>query len=261
MSSIYNEILKQYDMLNVKDVLPVAHIRIKPNIGILLDEYGNFQAATVIENERCSIPCTINSESRTLNIAPHPIHDNMSYVSNYYPKYKNRHDLYMKQLESYINEVDDRLAKSVYKYLQKNTIHDDIANLLLQQPLQEDKAMIVFATKNNRDTISKKWIEYYVHMLPKNGMCSITGEMDYIPDKYPKGIRSSSDMSKLFISNNRESDSMPVLAPGYIASQKILHTLQFMMYEGDSWAYGVLKDNIDKIPDKWKKRVEKYYSK
>lgn len=34
-----------------------------------------------------------------------------------------------------------------------------------------------------------------------------------------------------------------------------------MMYEGDSWAYGVLKDNIDKIPDKWKKRVEKYYSK
>lgn len=261
MSSIYNEILKQYDILNVEDVLPVAHIRIKPNIGILLDEYGNFQAATVIENERCSIPCTIDSESRTAGAAPHPIHDNMSYVSNYYPKYKNRHKLYMKQLESYIRKMDDTLAISVYRYLQKNTIHDDITNLLPLQPLPEDKSMIVFATKDNRDTISKKWTEYYVNTLPKNGMCSITGEMDYIPDKYPKGTRSSSDMSKLFISNNRELDSMPVLAPGYIASQKILHTLQFMMYEGDSWAYGVLKDNIDKIPDKWKKRVEKYYSK
>ena len=108
MSSVYNEILKQYDMLNVEYVIPVAHIRIKPNIGILLDDYGNFQAAMVIENERCTIPCTIDSESRTSSIAPHPIHDNISYVSNYYPKYKNRHELYMKQLESYIREVDDK---------------------------------------------------------------------------------------------------------------------------------------------------------
>lgn len=259
--SIYKTILDQYDMLNVEDVIPVAHTRIKPDIGILLDDNGNFQAAIIISKERCSIPCTIDSESRTAGSAPHPIHDNMSYISNAYPKYKDRHTQYMNQLKTYVNNVNDELALVVYKYLLKNTIHDDIADLLYQIALPEEKAMIVFATKKIRESISQKWTEYYVKSLPKNGMCGITGELDYIPEKYPKSIRSSADMSRLFISNQKNMDSMPVISPGYIASQKILHALQFMMYEGDGWAYGILKDNINQLPDEWKKKVERYYSK
>lgn len=56
-------------------------------------------------------------------------------------------------------------------------------------------------------------------------------------------------------------DSMPTNVPGYIASQKIIHTLQFMIYEGNSWAYQILKDNVDTIPETWKEWVEEYQAK
>lgn len=39
------------------------------------------------------------------------------------------------------------------------------------------------------------------------------------------------------------------------------YTLQFMIYEGNSWAYQILKDNIDTIPETWKEWVEEYQAK
>ena len=258
-ANVYYEILKQYDLWNVEDVIPVAHIRIRPDIGILLDNNGNFMGSKLLINERCSIPCTIDSESRTAGVNPHPIHDNMSYVCGNYIEYANRHEAYMKQLENYIEEVDDELAKSIYKYLSKNTIYNDVSSILPEVTVPEDKVMIIFATPNHTDTISKKWTEYYINTLEKNDFCPITGEPDYIPSKYPKGIRSSVDMGKLFLATEKPLNSMSILSPGYITSQKILHTLQFMMYEGDSWAYGILKDNMEYLPDEIQKKVKKYY--
>ena len=127
--NIWKEVLKQHEMLGIENIIPVSHIRIRPDIGILLDDNGNFVGATIIKNERCSIPCTIDSESRTNGISPHPIHDNMSYICGEYPNYEKRHDTYMKQLQSYTENVEDNLAKSVYRYLKKKTIRLDIKNL------------------------------------------------------------------------------------------------------------------------------------
>ena len=260
--NIWKEVLKQHEMLGIENIIPVSHIRIRPDIGILLDDNGNFVGATIIKNERCSIPCTIDSESRTNGISPHPIHDNMSYICGDYPNYEKRHEAYMKQLQSYTGSVDDNLAKSVYRYLEKKTIRLDIKKLTKQiDNISEEKLMVVFATLSHRDTISKKWTEYYTSTLDKNGICGITGEKDHIPDKYPKGIRNPSDQAKLFIANPKKMDSMPTNVPGYIASQKIIHTLQFMIYEGNSWAYQILKDNIDTIPETWKEWVEEYQAK
>ena len=260
--NVWEEVLKQYEMLGVENIIPVSHIRIKPDIGVLLDDNGNFVGAAIITNERCSIPCTIDSESRTSGTTPHPIHDNMTYICGEYPAYEKRHDAYMKQLQNYIENVDDTLAKSVYRYLKKGTIRLDIENLTKQiESISEEKVMVVFATLSHRDTISRKWTEYYTSTLEKNGICGITGEKDHIPDKYPKGIRNPSDQTKLFISNPRKMDSIPTTVPGYIASQKIIHTLQFMIYEGNSWAYQILKDNIDTIPETWKEWVEEYQAK
>lgn len=50
---------------------------------------------------------------------------------------------------------------------------------------------------------------------------------------------------------------MPTITPGYITSQKIIHTLQFMLYEGDSWAYKILK-NQENLPKEYKKWVKEY---
>ena len=108
---IWKEVLKQHEMLGIENIIPVSHIRIRPDIGILLDDNGNFVGATIIKNERCSIPCTIDSESRTNGISPHPIHDNMSYICGEYPNYEKRHDTYMKQLQSYTENVEDILQR------------------------------------------------------------------------------------------------------------------------------------------------------
>lgn len=55
----------------------------------------------------------------------------------------------------------------------------------------------------------------------------------------------------------KKMDWMPTITPGYITSQKIIHTLQFMIYEGDSWAYQILK-NHENLPKEYKKWVKEY---
>ena len=245
----------------------------------MVDAYGNFVGATATKNERCSIPCTIDSESRTSGIAPHPIHDNMSYVCGDYPQYKKRHAAYMDQLREYIESVDDPVAKSVYQYLSKRTIRYDIKPVSEKLDTSEEKLMIIFSTLTkeethmlfnsryrekvvyagltDRGTISTLWRDYYISTLEKNGICGITGEPDYIPDKYPKGIRNPADQAKLFIATPKKMNWMPTITPGYITSQKIIHTLQFMIYEGDSWAYQILK-NQENLPKEYKKWVKEY---
>lgn len=277
--SEWNEILKQYEILGVESVIPIAHIRIRPDVRILIDAYGNFVGAVATKNERCSIPCTIDSESRTKNIAPHPIHDNMSYVCGDYPQYKKRHAAYMEQLMEYIESVDDPVAKSVYQYLSKRTIRYDIKPVSEKLDTSEEKLMIIFSTLTkeethmlfdlryrekvvyagltDRGTIRTLWRDYYISTLEKNGICGITGEPDYIPEKYPKGIRNPADQAKLFIATPKKMDWMPTITPGYITSQKIIHTLQFMIYEGDSWAYQILK-NQENLPKEYKKWVKEY---
>lgn len=39
--SEWNEILKQYEILGVESVIPIAHIRIRPDVRVLIDAYGN----------------------------------------------------------------------------------------------------------------------------------------------------------------------------------------------------------------------------
>ena len=91
---------------------------------------------------------------------------------NLFSLFVQRHDAYMKQLQNYIENVDDTLAKSVYRYLEKGTIRLDIENLTKQiESISEEKVMVVFATLSHRDTISRKWTEYYTSTLDKNGIC------------------------------------------------------------------------------------------
>ena len=70
---------------------------------------------------------------------------------------------------------------------------------------------------------------YYLKTLAPNGVCSITGKPDFIPPTYPKGIRNSRDSAKLFVGGAPQKqkenlNSMPGINPGYVISQKIIHT-------------------------------------
>lgn len=219
---IWHDLIETYDNRFAKGrICPIAHTKIVAHIGIMLNEQSDILAAAKIK-QSIFAPCTVKSECRSSNIAPHLVHDNVSYVSSINSK---RHDAYMEQLKEYASQTNDLLAVCVLKYLERDTICHDLEYLL---DLKDNPSLnIIFGIKGYKDsTVNYRWIKYHLAQLPKNGVCAITNEADHIPDAYPGGIRYSGDMAKIFMAKADKLDSMPQFRAGYMASQKIIHTLQ-----------------------------------
>lgn len=170
-----------------------------------------------------AVPCTIESETRTSNKAPHLLSDNLAYVCQY-PGHKDRHQIYMDQLQAYVKNCPaDQYANAIYKYVSKGTLLNDINDILEKKwHLPAHKINIVFAVyEMPNDGRDDMWTDYYIKSLPKTGLCVVTGEMDYIPDAYP---------AKLLTSNGKERLLFKDSGVGYVASQKICHALQWLTY-------------------------------
>lgn len=228
MWDAYRGLIRYYDnLVNAGEpVCPIAHTYITCHIGVLIDSDGVFLCAKApdVKGELVPVPCTAKSETRTSNIAPHLLHDNLSYVADYAPKYKKRHDAYIQRLEHYVNNCpDDLYAKAIYKYVSKNTLVDDIKDVLNEYDVHtRDKLNILFCVYGmDNEGADKHWSEWYPKQLKPNGICCITGKRDYIPDSYPKCITSASGTEVLFDNGSQV---------GYIATQKIIHTIQYLVY-------------------------------
>ena len=215
-------------------ICPVAHTYITAHICVLLDKNGNFLAAmsAPVDGELVAVPCTIESEARTSNIAPHLISDQVGYVTQY-PKMEDRHAAYLEQLGKYVKAVpDDEYAAAVYKHVQTGLLMDEIHDLIPK--INPSKANVVFSVYGiPSEGQDLKWTEYYVASLPKTDICSITGDLDYIPSSYPRDLRSPGDRARLFIAKQNPLDSMPGNSAGYVASQKCCHAIQYMAYGKD----------------------------
>lgn len=243
---MWGSLIKLYDNLTKygKPVCPIAHTYISVNIAVLLDKDGNFLCAMVppVKGELTPVPCTIESECRTSNVAPHLISDQIQYVCNI-PGHKKKHVAYIKQLEKYVsNNQKDSYADAVLKYISKDTVYNDIKNIIPKNnPFPVAKLNVLFAVYgspyNGKDP---SWTEYYLSTLKPNGICCVTGKKDFIPKTYPAGILSSNGRERLFLSGS------PV---GYIASQKIIHALQYMLYG---------KHNYDRVDAEY--RIQNYLS-
>lgn len=228
MWDAYKGLMVYYDnLVNAGEpVCPIAHTYITCHIGVLIDSDGGFLCAKApdVKGELVPVPCTAKSETRTSNIAPHLLHDNLSYVADYEPKYKKRHDAYMARLEYYVNNCpEDLYAKAIYNYVVKNTLVDDIKDVLNEYDVHiQDKLNILFCVYGmDNEGVDKHWSEYYPSRLKTNGICCITGKHDYIPDAYPKCITSANGTEVLFDAGSQV---------GYIAAQKIIHAMQYLIY-------------------------------
>lgn len=244
---IWHSLLETYENnKDCADIAPIAHTKIKANIGILIDSIGIFRMAAEIPAITTIVLCTAESECRSSNIAPHPIHDNLSYVGNI-DGYEKRHEVYMQQLHDYAFETDCLYAKAIYRYLKNGTMMDDISEIIEKTKKQDIKSMnVVFCVYGiKEDGIDLDCTKYYVSKLPKTGTCMITGELDYIPKAYPVVKRNSKDLTRLIIAEPNEKIDKgrwsSEFLPGYIASQKILHTLQALLEDDKSYLY----DDVD----------------
>ncbi len=239
---VWDMLIKYYDnaekngAVSEEGITPIAHTKIQCTFGILIDLKGTFKMAMFI-NQPVLTPCTIDSEARTSGIAPHLINDNLSYVT-LMQGYEERHTQYIDQLDAYVSDSDDPFAIAVLTYILNGTLIDDIAPLIEQLPAQKRanlKALNVgfgvYELCNIRSEVNNQWIDYYINALPINGICPVTGKEAHIPSKYPSNILSHARMAKLFSNKADILTDMDSLLPGYIASQKIIHTLQFLCDE------------------------------
>lgn len=237
---IWNRLLETYENnKNCADIAPIAHTKIKANIGVLIDSMGIFRMAAEIPSTTTIVPCTVESECRSNNVAPHPIHDNLSYVGNL-PGYEKRHEAYMQQLHDYAFDADCKYAKAIYRYLNNGTLMNDIAKLLENQKKDIKSLNVVFSVYHiQEDGVDLNWTKYYLSKLPKNGMCMLTGQPDFIPKAYPTIKRNSRDLARLIMAKPNEKIDMgrwdKDFLMGYTASQKILHTLQALLEEDKSY--------------------------
>ena len=238
---IWNRLLETYENnKDCTDIAPIAHTKIKANIGILIDSIGIFRMAAEIPAVTTIVPCTAESECRSSNIAPHPIHDNLSYVGNI-DGYEKRHEVYMQQLHDYAFGTDCSYAKAIYRYLENGTIMNDISEILEKTKKQDTKSMnVIFCVYHTKEeSVDLKWTDYYLNRLPKNGMCMLTGQPDYIPKSYPVVKRNSRDLARLIMAEPSQNVDKWMwdkdFLIGYTASQKILHTLQALLEDDKSY--------------------------
>ena len=108
-----------------------------------------------------------------------------------------------------------------------------------------------------------KWTDYYLNKLPKNGMCMLTGQPDYIPKSYPVVKRNSKDLARLIIAEPSQDINKLLwdkdFLIGYTASQKILHTLQALLEDDKSYLDNEVEflNTIYNIED-WKNNYDPY---
>ena len=88
-------------------LLPPFHTTVTAQITVTISESGEFQDAKLVENEDklTIIPVTENSASRTSTVVPHPLCDNIKYLSGDYKDYciegtKNAEECYQLYIEA-----------------------------------------------------------------------------------------------------------------------------------------------------------------
>jgi len=176
---LYKEYEKNKDFVGMSELnrwgqeitlLPVSHTTQTAHIQVNITEEGKYHSAIVLgKQDKCStvIPCTLESASRSSNIAPYPLHDKLSYVAGDFVAYggeeKTRKFIaydgkqitggeflaYSHNLGLWASSPEShRKVQAIYKYISKKCLIQDLI---------EDE--ILYVDDNNQ--LIKKWDKKY----------------------------------------------------------------------------------------------------
>ena len=221
--------------------LPViAHKIVNAQIEIVIRDDGRFEGARELKKDdgRTLIPVTEVSEGRTIQIAPHPLSDMLSYVALDYPAYildekeKNKSmekgKAYTQQLLEWKESSNSHpKVKAIYKYIAKGCMIKDLVasgivvldehgmlsqNKVGGQPYE--KAMVRFVVLDGSNggqsprtwedsSLMEKYIQYYLNSQEGiKDICYLTGDYKTISVNHPKGIIASNYGAKLISAND-----------------------------------------------------------
>jgi len=191
---------------NGNTLLPPNHMTANTDICVVTDGNGNFLRAYGKKEDALNIviPCTEDSAVRTSGIIPHPLHDQIGYLSSN----EKKREAYLLQLEKW--SMFHPKAEAVRKYVLNNTLIDDLQSYDIKF---DEKSFVRFAVDMSLDdktpnlwedkSVSEAWQRYCEQEQNDNkSLCYITGVEDIIKTKHPKNINSSTGNAKLISCND-----------------------------------------------------------
>lgn len=257
------------DLNNSAVLLPIFHTNKRSNNGkdiieITLNEEGDFLRANYLEkNEIIIFPITEASVARANDKAPHPLSDELSYITTAFSQEKS--DAYMENLGKWVHfngeGHENVILNSIWTYLKKDTLLDDIIDYLYPRSVYKvDANKIVVSVDDKNITLSSKdfitfcietkakrnrkvskdkelhknfisFVESTLDKLPKE-LCDISGLQTYCTKKH-RGLMGNAKL--ISVSNHIETyygrfeDGSSVTKVGYITSQKIHNMLKYLL--------------------------------
>lgn len=254
-------------------LLPVYHSNKRSNgndiIQVTLTSDGDYiKAGWVPKDEYIIFPVTERSIVRSRGIAPHPLSDELSYVSN--ELNLDKHECYVEELELW-NEFMQRghvnlTFEAIYRYVIKETILADVINGILgntpyfvdernvvnyiddkqtEKKWQIEKTFITFIVETQNELqknlsvstdkdLHNSYISYVrsINMEKPKKRCNISNELTYCAKSH-RGMLGNAKL--ISVSNNNEtyygrfSSGEEIVSVGYEVSQKTHLMLKYLL--------------------------------
>lgn len=234
-----------------KEVLaPISHVVTRADIEVTIDLEGNFISATAVDKAepKIIIPATEQSAGRTSAPEPHPLCEQLSYLSGEDSK---KRDMYIAQLMEWNDCTPHPTLSAVLSYVRHRTLMEDLTRADL---IQRDEKGVV---KNNKSlirwrvlgsptpdcwkdrTLFEAFIRYYntVHDADQKTICMLDGRIARTASQHPKGVVAINGNAKLISANDstgftyrgRFTTETQALTVSYEASQKAHAILRWLV--------------------------------
>ncbi len=231
---------------------PIGHLLTTAHILITINKNGEFISAERLD-KKIIIPVTEESAGRTSSAIPHPLNDNIGYLSGEDEEKINKYlEFISKWAES---DYSDIQLNSIIMYLKRKTLIQDLEKTGL---LKFDETGKI---KNNKELVTwkiiglenkhvpvfedvdlmKKYSDYYLTIKNENEsndyICYVSGEKGVPANQHLKGVFSLNGNAKIISSNDsvnytyrgRFINSDEALSVGYISSQKAHNALKWLV--------------------------------
>ena len=235
----------------LKEVLaPISHIVTRADIEVTLNQNGIFISASAVEKDapKIIIPVTEQSAGRTIAPRPHPLCDDLSYLSG---EDSIKYEMYMTQLEMWTKTSNHPTLKAVLTYMSGKALVADLHKAGLVKLdgcgrlIRDSNLMICWKVLGSsinecwKDrTLFDDYIKFYnsIHDRDNKSICMVCGDLARPASQHPKCIIALYGNAKLVSTNDtkgftyrgRFTTAGEALTVSYYASQKahnILHWL------------------------------------
>lgn len=226
---------------------PIGHTVTSAAIEITLDGQGCLVNIAKVDKDapKIIIPVTEESAGRTSAPAPHPLCEQLGYLSG---EDEKKFDLYVNQLEAWEESPYSHPAlKVILEYVKKQTLLNDLSQFDMGKT--DKKSLICWRVIGigqesgpcwTNQNLFQSFTDWYKSLREqsnsKEDLCMITGETSFLATQHLKGIVPANGNAKLISSNDsanftyrgRFTDDSQAATVSYEASQKAHNALRWL---------------------------------